>query len=69
MNRRLSGDFYDSRGVRKMTHAEEYRINAATCLRLAKTMDEDNKRRFEQIAQEWLTLAKEEEEQFLQAAE
>jgi hypothetical protein len=52
-----------------MTHAEEYRINAATCLRLAKTMDEDNKRRFEQIAQEWLTLAKEEEEQFLQAAE
>jgi hypothetical protein len=39
-----------------MTPAEEYRINAATCLRLAKTMDENNKKRLEQIAQDWLKL-------------
>jgi hypothetical protein len=52
-----------------MTTAEEYRLNAATCLRLAKTMDDDNKRRLEDIAQQWLDLAKEEERQFLQAAE
>jgi hypothetical protein len=52
-----------------MTPAEEYRFNAATCSRLAKTMDDDNKRRLENIAQQWLDLAKEEERQFLQAAE
>jgi hypothetical protein len=50
-------------------HTEEYRINAATCLRLAKTMNDDNKRRLEQIARDWLALAQEEERQFLQAAE
>jgi hypothetical protein len=50
-------------------HAEDYRLNAATCLRLAKTMDDDNKRRLEDIAQQWLALAQEEERQFLEAAE
>jgi hypothetical protein len=50
-------------------HTEEYRINAAACLRLAKTMDEDNKRRLVDLAQQWLDLAKEEEREFLQAAE
>jgi hypothetical protein len=69
VNGGLNGKFYHSRGVRKMTPTEEYRFNAATCLRLAKTMDDDNKRRLEDIAQQWLDLAKEEERQFLQAAE
>jgi hypothetical protein len=48
---------------------DEYRINAATCLRLARTMDDDNKRRLVDLAQQWLDLAKEEEREFLQAAE
>jgi hypothetical protein len=51
-----------------MTIAEDYRINAATCLRIAKTMDEKNKLRLEDIAQQWFKLAKEEERQLFQAA-
>jgi len=54
------------------TSAQEYRINAATCLRLSKTMDEDNKRRLEEIAQRWLELAEQEEQDervYLEAAE
>jgi hypothetical protein len=50
-------------------HAEEYRVNAATCLRLAKTMDDDSKRRLVDLAGQWLELAKKEEQEFLQAAE
>jgi hypothetical protein len=37
--------------------AEDYRIIAASCLRLAKSMGHDNQRRFEQIAEQWLELA------------
>jgi hypothetical protein len=51
------------------TRAEEYRTNAAVCLRLAGTMDEANKQRLVDIAQQWLDLAQEEEQEFLQAAE
>jgi hypothetical protein len=43
--------------------AERYRINAASCLRLAKSTDHDNRRRFEQIAELWLELAEQEGEQ------
>ncbi len=66
MNRRLLAHQHR---VVKMTRAEEYRINAATCLRLAEMMDGQNKLRFEQIARQWLDLAKAEEEEFVQAAE
>jgi hypothetical protein len=52
-----------------MTSAEDYRINAAACLRLAKTMNENNKRRLEQIARQWLDLAQEADQKFLEAAE
>ena len=48
-----------------VTHAEEYRMNAAACQRLAKTMDKDNKRRLWEIAQQWLDLALEEEREFV----
>jgi hypothetical protein len=54
------------------TSAQEYRINAATCLRLSKTMDEDNKRRLEEIARQWLELADQEDRDgrvYLEAAE
>ena len=54
------------------TSAQEYRINAATCLRLSKTMDDDNKRRLEEIARRWLELAEQEEQgdqKYLEAAE
>ena len=52
--------------------AQEYRNKAATCLQLSKTMDDDNRRRLEDIARRWLELAKEEdleEQEYLQAAE
>jgi hypothetical protein len=48
-----------------VTHAEEYRMNAAACQRLAKTMDKDNKLRLQEIAQQWLDLALEEEREFV----
>ena len=54
------------------TAAEEYRNKAATCLRLSKTMDDDNRRRLEDIARRWLKLAEQEElgdQTFLEAAE
>jgi hypothetical protein len=38
------------------TAAQEYRDKAATCLRLSKTMDDDNRRRLEGIARRWLEL-------------
>ena len=47
------------------THAEEYRMNAAACRRLANTMDQDNKRRLQEIAQQWLDLALEEERELV----
>jgi hypothetical protein len=52
--------------------AQEYRNKAATCLQLSKTMDDDNRRRLEDIARRWLELAKEEEldeQEYLEAAE
>lgn len=61
-----------SRGVQMATAAQEYRNNAAACLRLSKTMNDDNKRRLEEIAQRWLELAKQEEQGdqgYLEAAE
>jgi hypothetical protein len=51
------------------TPAQVYRQNAAACLRIAKTMDRENRRRFEQIAQQWLELAQQQKEEYLQAAE
>jgi hypothetical protein len=54
------------------TAAQEYRNRAATCLRLSKTMDDENRRRLEDIARRWLDLAAEEEQGnqgFLEAAE
>jgi hypothetical protein len=38
-------------------------------LRIAKTMDRENRRRFEQIAQQWLESAQQQKEEYLQAAE
>jgi hypothetical protein len=52
------------------TAAQEYRNQAATCLLLSKTMDEDNKQRLEDIARQWLELAEQEEqgdERYLEA--
>jgi hypothetical protein len=46
-----------------------YRQNAAACFRIAKTMDRENRRRFEQIAQQWLELDEQQREEYLQAAE
>jgi hypothetical protein len=43
--------------------AEDYRIIAASCLRLAKSMAHGNRRRFEQIAEQWLELAEQQGEQ------
>jgi hypothetical protein len=54
------------------TATQEYRYKAATCLRLSKTMDDDNRRRLEDIARLWLELAKEDEldeQEYLEAAE
>ena len=39
------------------TAAQEFRNRAATCLRLSKTMDDENKRQLEEIARRWLALA------------
>jgi hypothetical protein len=44
------------------TAAQEYRNKAATCLRLSKTMDDDNRRRLEDIARRWLEFAAQEEQ-------
>jgi hypothetical protein len=52
--------------------AQEYKNNAATCWRLSKTMDDDNRRRLEDIGRRWLELAKEGEldgQEYLEAAE
>jgi hypothetical protein len=49
------------------TPAQVYRQNAAGCLRIAKTMDRENRRRFEHIAQQWLELAQKQKEEYLQA--
>jgi hypothetical protein len=46
------------------TTAQEYRTKAATCLELSKTMDDDNRRRLEDIARRWLELAKEDEQEY-----
>jgi hypothetical protein len=51
------------------TPIENYRINAANCLRLARTMDADNKQRLEQIARQWLEMAAEDEQEHADAAE
>jgi hypothetical protein len=54
------------------TDAQEYRNQAATCLRLSKTMDDENKCRLEEIARRWLELAEQEErgdEGYFEAAE
>jgi hypothetical protein len=55
-----------------VTAAQEYRNKAAVCLQLSKTMNDDNRRRLEDIARRWLELAKEEEldeQEYLEAAE
>jgi hypothetical protein len=44
------------------TAAQEYRNKAAACLRLSKTMDDDNRRRLEDIARRWLEFAAQEEQ-------
>jgi hypothetical protein len=51
--------------------AQEYRNKAAACLQLSRTMDDDNRRRLEDIARRWLELAKDEldEREYLEAAE
>jgi hypothetical protein len=52
--------------------AQEYRNKAAACLQLSRTMDDDNRRRLEDIARRWLELAKEDEldeREYLEAAE
>jgi hypothetical protein len=69
--KRLSARVQLSRDVQMATAAQEYRNKAATCLRLSKTMDEDNKQRLEEIAR-WLELAEQEEqgdEGYFEAAE
>jgi hypothetical protein len=56
----------------QVTAAQEYRKNAATCLQLSKTMDDDNRRRLEGIARRRLEWAEQEEQGdhgFLEAAE
>jgi hypothetical protein len=56
--------FLETREAQNMASpAEDYRINAASCLRLAKSMGHINRRRFEQIAELWLQLAEQEGEQ------
>jgi hypothetical protein len=55
-----------------VTAAQEYRNKAAACLQLSKTMNDDNRRRLEDIARRWLELAMVEEldeQEFLEAAE
>jgi hypothetical protein len=55
-----------------VTPAQEYRKKAAACLQLSKTMNDDNRRRLEDIARRWLELAKEDEldeQKYLEAAE
>jgi hypothetical protein len=52
--------------------AQEYRNKAAACLQLSKIMNDDNRRRLEDIARRWLELAKEDEldeREYLEAAE
>jgi hypothetical protein len=54
------------------TAAQEYRNKAAACLQLSKTMNDDNRRRLEDIARRWLELAKEDEldeQEYLKGAE
>jgi hypothetical protein len=51
------------------TPIENHRINSADCLRLARTMDTDNKQRLEQIARQWLEMAAEEEQKHADAVE
>jgi hypothetical protein len=61
-----------SRGVEMISAAQEYRNKAAACLQLSRTMDDDNRRRLEDIARRWLELAKEDEldeREYLEAAE
>jgi hypothetical protein len=67
----LSARVQLSRGVQMATAAQEYRNNAATCLRLSKTMDDDNRQRLEDIARRWLEWAEAEldEQEYLEAAE
>jgi hypothetical protein len=70
--KRLLGRVQFSRGVQMATATQEYRNKAATCLQLSKTMDDDNRRRLEDIARRWLELAKEDdldEQEYLEAAE
>ena len=57
----LSARLQLSRGVQMARAAQEYRNKAATCLRLSKTMDDNNRRRLEDIARRWLELAREDE--------
>jgi hypothetical protein len=57
----LSARLQLSRGVQMARAAQEYRNKAATCLRLSKTMDDNNRRRLEGIARRWLELAREDE--------
>jgi hypothetical protein len=52
-----------------VTATQEYRNKAAACLQLSKTMNDDNRRRLEDIARRWLELAKEDELEYLEAAE
>jgi hypothetical protein len=61
-----------SKGVQMVTAAREYRNKAAACLQLSKTMNDDNRRRLEDIARRWIELAKEEElaeQEYFEAAE
>jgi hypothetical protein len=53
------------------TAAQECRNNAAACLRLSKTMDDDNRQRLEEIARRWLELAEAEtrQQEYSEAAE
>jgi hypothetical protein len=58
-----------SKDVRMATPIENHRINSADCLRLARTMDTDNKQRLERIARQWLEMAAEEEQKHADAVE
>jgi hypothetical protein len=52
--------------------AQEYRNKADACLQLSKIMNDDDRRRLEDIARRWLELAKEDEldeREYLEAAE
>jgi hypothetical protein len=58
--------------VEIISAAQEFRNKAASCLQLSRTMDDDNRRRLEDIARRWLELAKEDEldeREYLEAAE